>query len=283
MRIAWDGGLVSIGPGLKRQTRLNLAFYIGVPCLCGFLFGWMGAGQVTDWPKPAAIAVWTVVSLVGWFAADAGTRVAAAAVRPLGWPLWAALGLGVVASGVIAVPLNYTVGELFLMAGYPTRGLAALADYSLSRAAEGIVAPLLIWTSVNYLFFRYADWPRYGYRPVAAPAPSAAPSASTPCFLLRVRPALRGRVLALQAELHYLRVFTEHGDDLILYKFGDAVAEMAGTPGAQVHRSWWVAADAVIGRRAGARPVLRLSNGLEVPISRSGSSAACRLTSFRLR
>jgi len=263
----------------RRHARQSLFFYLGLPVLTGFLLGWIGAGQASDWPKAAAVSVWVSVCLLGWMAADLGTRVVARAVRPWGWPLTVVLALGVVASGVVAVPLNYAIGEAFRLVGFPTRGFEALADYSLLRALEGLVAPTLIWTSANHAFIRLTGRPRYGYalgrgrEPAGEPpSPSAAPR-EVPAFMTRLRPGVRGRLVAMRAELHYVRVYTDRGDDLILYRFGDAIAE-AGVDGVQVHRSWWVAADALEARCGGERMQLRLSNDLVVPVSRSYAAAA---------
>ena len=60
------------------------------------------------------------------------------------------------------------------------------------------------------------------------------------------------------------------GSDLILTPLKDAIAELGATDGLQVHRSWWVAKGAVAEPVASGRNLsLRLSNGLEVPVSRA--------------
>lgn len=88
-------------------------------------------------------------------------------------------------------------------------------------------------------------------------------------------PERRGALLALAAEDHYLRVYTDRGEDLILRRFGDALADTAGLDGAQVHRGWWVARNAVAGHeREGDRPILILTNGVRVPVSRTYARAA---------
>ena len=76
-------------------------------------------------------------------------------------------------------------------------------------------------------------------------------------------------IMALQAEDHYVRVHTEAGSDLILMRLGDAMSEMAHTPGARTHRSWWVAKTAV---KSANRTAIVLANGLEVPVSRGYAS-----------
>jgi len=87
-----------------------------------------------------------------------------------------------------------------------------------------------------------------------------------PAFLIKLPEKLRGEILCLRAEDHYLRVYTQYGDDLILYRFGDAVSQLSG--GIQVHRSWWVALNAIDElQRENKRIHLKLHNGLIVPVS----------------
>ncbi len=74
----------------------------------------------------------------------------------------------------------------------------------------------------------------------------------------------------MEAEDHYLRVRTSGGDELILLRLSDAIAELEGVEGARTHRSWWVARAAVAGvRRGDGRAVITLPDGTEVPVSRS--------------
>ena len=82
-------------------------------------------------------------------------------------------------------------------------------------------------------------------------------------------PAKFGReVICLQMEDHYVRAHTEVGSALHLMTLSDAMARTS-RPGLQVHRSWWVARDAVATVLRDGRSVrLKLLNGLEVPVAR---------------
>ncbi|MGD2134479.1 MAG: LytTR family DNA-binding domain-containing protein, partial [Maricaulaceae bacterium] len=107
-----------------------------------------------------------------------------------------------------------------------------------------------------------------------APAADGAAPGRAP-FLDRLPSKLKGaQVLAVQAEDHYLRVHTSAGDDLILLRLSDAERELAPLDGLRVHRSWWVARDAVAEvDRAEGRMTLKLKNGLEAPVSRTYARA----------
>ena len=89
-------------------------------------------------------------------------------------------------------------------------------------------------------------------------------------FLDRLPPKLKGAVIyAVSSEDHYLRLHTSKGADLILMRLSDAIVELDGLEGAQTHRSWWVARDAVESvRRDGDKIVLVLKGGAEAPVSR---------------
>jgi DNA-binding LytR/AlgR family response regulator len=78
------------------------------------------------------------------------------------------------------------------------------------------------------------------------------------------------RLIAVEAEDHYLRVHTDAGDELLTARFAEALAELSGAHGYQTHRSWWVAADAIekISWRRGSGEA-RLAGGLVAPVSRS--------------
>jgi hypothetical protein len=85
------------------------------------------------------------------------------------------------------------------------------------------------------------------------------------------------RLLAVEAEDHYLRVHTDAGEELITLRFSDALAELARDGGYQTHRSWWVAAGAIEAVRwRRGRGELRLASGLTVPVSRTHSAALKR-------
>ena len=84
----------------------------------------------------------------------------------------------------------------------------------------------------------------------------------------------RAKIYAVQAEDHYIRFYTGAGSDLVLLRFSDALNELRGLEGAQVHRSWWVAKDAVdTTRRDNGKLFFVLYDGTSVPVSRTFTRA----------
>jgi DNA-binding LytR/AlgR family response regulator len=104
------------------------------------------------------------------------------------------------------------------------------------------------------------------------PAAEPAAPAAVPGETFRARLEFRYRqaeILALSAEDHYLRVHTSAGETLILMRLYDAIAELDGIEGSQIHRSWWVAKDAVRDVARGDGKVdLVLKDDLRAPVSR---------------
>jgi DNA-binding LytR/AlgR family response regulator len=76
-------------------------------------------------------------------------------------------------------------------------------------------------------------------------------------------------LLCLQMEDHYVRAFTAIGSELILMRMADAARELENYDGLVVHRSFWVARNAVAGwTRDGKNLTLRLSNNKNIPVAR---------------
>ena len=104
-----------------------------------------------------------------------------------------------------------------------------------------------------------------------ASATAAPPAgAAQPALLDRVPRAQRGRLIHLAVSDHYVDVTTDKGTSLVLIRLSDAIRETAPVAGLQVHRSHWVALDAVRrGTRQGGKPMLELESGALVPVSRT--------------
>jgi hypothetical protein len=94
-------------------------------------------------------------------------------------------------------------------------------------------------------------------------------------FRLRLSAKRRGaRLIALEAEDHYVRVHTDAGAELLSMRFAEALEELALAHGHRLHRSWWASADAIeaVRWKRGAGEA-KLAGGLVAPVSRSCASA----------
>ncbi len=246
--------------------------------LIGLLLGLMGPFGTYPMPTGIRLIYWVGFILVGYlifrpisFVADWISDVSAA-------PGWMAT---IMSTAVASFPLTILIA--LAIGGFRVTGNAMLLDgfglLYLQVAAIGIGIFLLM----RLLFGAEPD----GVTPPPAalkgqPSPSSSPDApqTPPEYLLHKRLPLSfaGPVAALGVEDHYVRVFGEGGDsEMLLMRLSDAIAEMDGADGLQVHRSWWVARRAVEGfERDGRQVTLLLASGLKVPVSRSNVSAVRR-------
>jgi hypothetical protein len=133
------------------------------------------------------------------------------------------------------------------------------------RVIPSVYTSVLVICVAMTAIMMVVNWPG---KVTHAPA-EGAPSPSVR-FLERLPAKLKGAAIyAVSSEDHYLRLHTSKGSDLILMRLSDAIGELEGLEGAQTHRSWWVARDAVENsRRDGDKMVLTLKGGAEAPVSR---------------
>jgi hypothetical protein len=242
----------------------------------GLLLGRIGpVGTFSELSPGARYLYWGALTPLLW--AQTGLILAwmrqAAWGRRLGWPLAPTLAA---LAGAVPTLFEVAWAEGISRVGGALTPLSMLKTYGdVCLFALALALPL---DRVGGMALAPAAKPTPPASPAPGPSvePATAPAADRPCpFLDRLPSRLGRQLLALSAEDHYLRVHTAQGDDLLLCRLSEAEAELAGFPGLRVHRSWWVARAAVTGgRRLGEKQVLTLSNGLEVPVSRTYLQAA---------
>ena len=170
------------------------------------------------------------------------------------WPQIAAAG---VIGAVLFTPLALGMDALFGLNENDAAGPMIVLDEFL-----GVGPPLvLVWLALNAS--------RVLRLPPLRQANEVEPD-NGPAFWDRVPDALGRDLVALSAELHYIRVTTARGDTLVLYPFGRAVEDLKDVQGMRVHRSHWVALAHVTDiERRGQGAVAHLTGGLSIPVSRS--------------
>ena len=169
----------------------------------------------------------------------------------------------------LRVPPILTIAVVTAIVAAPLSLLCYTAALALWPFLRGHITLLTFYGQTLMVASAMAAAHAWVYRPRAE---EAAPeqAAIEGDFLSRVPRHLGRDLIALQMEDHYVRVHTSAGSALILIPLRQALDELGAVPGLQVHRSWWVARHAVIGTVQDGRNVrLRLSNGLQAPVSRA--------------
>lgn len=90
---------------------------------------------------------------------------------------------------------------------------------------------------------------------------------------------VRGEILYLKSELHYLLVVTDQGKALILYSLRNAIKELNHIKGDQPHRSYWVNFSHIDRiEKKGREGIAHMSDKTRIPISRSKLTDFIKLT-----
>ena len=246
----------------EARARLRLPYQaLGLVAAIAVL-AWLG--PFDTWGRLSLsdrVAFWTLALSVNWLFGWLVGLAAGLVLEKRGWLAWGATVAGL--SAIAGVPGTAVVWGL----------VAAFMDYRMSRFAEiatlysqVLVIHLVLNTLITWRITRHP--PPAGTRGEAAPPlPSSAPAAP---FLERLPARLGRNLLHLHMQDHYVEAHTDEGSDLVLLRFRDALREVAGLDGAQVHRSHWVARAAIAGvERGDGRIALRLVNGRRIPVSRT--------------
>jgi hypothetical protein len=254
--------------GTPREWALDLAIMTAV----GVFFGLIGPfGTFNGGPAELRVAYWVANSWIGFIVLSTMVRLSLRASIRLDLPAWFALAMGV---AIGAVPLSIGVAYFGAWVWPPNHGQASPLFQQYGQVLA-ISEPF----AFVYYFFGDRGWRSAARRAQEArttPPLTAGEAKPGGRFLDRLPPRLGRDLLCLQMEDHYVRAHTARGSDLILTPMKDAIAELVGVEGMQVHRSWWVARAAVVQPLSDGRKLsLRLSNGLEAPVSR-GSVARLR-------
>ncbi|GAB4064884.1 LytTR family DNA-binding domain-containing protein [Ancylobacter sonchi] len=163
--------------------------------------------------------------------------------------------------GIAAFPM-------IIVAGIATNALSGW-QASVYQVVELYWQIALVGSIVTLVAKAVLPWRTEPAMPEAPPqelVPSV-PEAMSP-LVARLPLDVRGRILCLEMEDHYVRVHTDRGAALVLMRLSDAMNEAHPVKGRQVHRSWWVSDEAVEEfERVGRTGMLHLRNGSRAPVS----------------
>ncbi|HYF22619.1 MAG TPA: LytTR family DNA-binding domain-containing protein [Caulobacteraceae bacterium] len=231
----------------RRPIVLDLLLLAGFALLMAEL----GPYRTLDAPKLLRTAYWLLAVFGAGLAGIAADRVLSGRVRGF----WLRI---VVVSLAITPPVTLYVYVLnAVMLDLPRRW------WLLHQLAWQVLAVMLLLTTLRALLRRRVVETRTVILP---PLPEAEQA-----FRLRLSARRRGaRLIALEAEDHYVRVHTDTGSELLAMRFSEAVEELSRAHGWRLHRSWWVAADAIEAvrwTRGGGEA--RLAGGMTAPVSRT--------------
>ncbi|WP_394729258.1 LytTR family DNA-binding domain-containing protein [Altererythrobacter sp. GH1-8] len=274
-----DGSISGLREFLtSRRTQFALLLYVLFPLFAGFISAMQGSGRTSGWPLGFRIAYYLPLALIVMWSSGLACHLLARIARALRMPLWVLLVAGVLAAGEVIKAYVRFVVPLFdkLLPASATGG--RVVEFTMATTIQTGLPTIVTWLLLNMLAWKVFGIPRFGYdappglvsskwsRTAASDSEERAP----PNFLARARLGSIDTIEAIEAQQHYIKIHAKTGQKTILYRFGDAIAEIEDDMGVQVHRSWWVNKKFVERlAREGDRMFVIMESGLEVPVSRT--------------
>ncbi|MDI1280806.1 LytTR family DNA-binding domain-containing protein [Brevundimonas sp.] len=224
----------------------------------GVILGVVGPfGTFFNDALPQRVAYWMCLCLISGVVIGAAVRWTWPPARRRGLPAWAWVPAVAVA---ITVPLGLLSRVIAIGLWPGVRQAVGWTEwYGQALLVELVLLALYV-----------AAHSRAGWLTGPA-APAMVPVEAGAARILDRLPRRLGRdLLCLQMEDHYVRLHTLEGSVLVLMPFTRAIADVGPIDGLRVHRSWWVARQAVRGVIHDGRNLrLRLTSGLEAPVARA--------------
>jgi hypothetical protein len=247
----------------KREWLLQVATSTAIALIVGIFIGLLGPFGTYSSPLPNRLAYWVAVIGINWLLCALTLRQIERLFPSdrhyaiLAVPLFTSLLLTVPATAVV-----FFIGSL--------TGLAHPDIVSLLGMVLLLLVILTIPAHIIKRLIRQRRESRLETRVAVEPA-TIPDNDST--FFARFSPPIRGPITSIESQDHYLVVRGPDDQRMIHGRMSDAEREL-GALGTRVHRSWWVAGDAIRGRlNRNGRRYLELTDGQLVPVSRSYRSA----------
>ncbi|MCF6288877.1 MAG: LytTR family transcriptional regulator [Proteobacteria bacterium] len=252
---------------MKQQTNIKKRYAIKLPSLptlgiifgIGLIIGYLGPFGSFVMPLLQRLLYWVVVIFIGyfiyhhvlhisrWLFADKEINKYIKFIIP-----------SIIAAFLLAICINFLIYLFFAQPVDLSKTILRLFPQVLIL---GWIISFIIGL-INSQFWKVLD-----NHDSTNTVPTIKPGK---LFIDRIPHHLGEQLLCFVMEDHYLKVYTHKGEHMILMRMKDALNELQDYNGLQVHRSWWVAIDAVSKVKKSGRNIrLTLKNGLEVPVSRT--------------
>lgn len=255
-----------------------IAFFVLLPVAISVMAA-TSSGYTQALGYDGALIYISLMSLVPWWIAEATTRLAWRVLQPYKPPLWLLACVGIMVASVFIGPYVSIASSLFQKYWSAAGGSPLIdraANFGATEAVVQTVRGTVFWVAANYLFDRLLNYPRFRYGDdhnnpsdlqFSVQKMSETEGAGLRAKLQKIQ--YLSDVLHVAAEEHYVRVRSDSAEELVNYKFKDAVRDLSKQDGFQVHRSHWVRRSAISSIKDEQKQVsLKMLDGYPVPVSK---------------
>ena len=260
------------------EWRHYWLFFLGVPCAMAFLFSLVGIRLINGMPYLDGLLYMVLHMCLAWWNVSLGSWAIHYMFRSWQPPVMAIIPMGFIISAIPAAFSFQALGDLYASL-YPVfaanRADTIRPGWSIDYLGHFIrysipALPLYIAGVYGYRAVFGVEWLTYPSEARQDDVPARQLSRNRPLASMIDGSKLDGdaEIIAIKAEQHYIRIWSDRGTDMVRYRFRDVAETLAGCDGDQVHRSWWVNFGRVSSVRPAGRSVeLELPGDLSVPVS----------------
>ncbi len=151
---------------------------------------------------------------------------------------------------------------------FPGLGVFLIVDYSFRDRVHGFDHYFFLWLTVLVFtsIIAYLNFMLPYNLPEADSQDDIANNSAR--FMQRLPEHLGNKLISLSMNDHYVEVTTSKGSQMLHLKFSQAMEELANYPGIQIHRSHWIAKDALHSIEYYNRTMLAVtSDNRKIPVS----------------
>ena len=256
---------------------------MGLPAGIAFVFSLVGIKLINGMPYWQGLTYMLLHMAIAWWAVSIGASIIKFSFRSWQPPVIAICTLGFFVSLIPAGFLFQRLGEFYaelspvFAANRADRAMPSWhLDYLVHFIRYSIPAlPLYLAGIFGYRFITGVNWFGYPANPDNAVEKSGEAAVlqspveqATAALIDGTRLPEQAILLGIKAEQHYIKIWSDQGNDLVRYRFKDLEAILEPCNCLQVHRSWWVNLDKVRRIRNNGRKLeLFISDDLVVPVS----------------
>ena len=277
-------------PSRWKEPELSdyLIFFVGIPAVFAFVFSLTGIRLTNSLPWLVALVYMLVHMFTAWWSISIGAATVHYLFRNWKPPMPSVCLMGYF---LVLIPTAYLYQKLGDAVGamYPVfeqnRAEAVRPSWDIEYMGHFIryslpSLPLFLGAAYSHRWASRVNW--FGYeRADAQPLtdddidlPPPEPEPPRAGLIEGSNLPDTAEIIAIKAEQHYIRIWSDAGTDLVRYRFMDLADALGDSNATQVHRSWWVNLGQVRGSRTAGRNIeLDLGEDLKVPVSLSYKKA----------
>lgn len=265
---------------LKRQSKITqdnlrkIAFHFLIPLVL-VIYTATGTSYHRLLGSSGAFVFVSLFAFIPWWTAEALTRAVKFILAPWRPSLLVLTFTGSVLACIAVIlyaPLLIKIFSVFNFSTSMTLTSDAMTAGKYKELIIQCIRAIFLWMAVNFIFDRYLGLPRFRYAPLVAEKEFSLKSTAyeNKLYTHLKRFSACDEIWIIKAEEHYVRIIGSQREELILYRFSDALKAVSQDHGLRVHRSYWVRRDKIasINYDTNKRMNLVMENGFTVPVSR---------------